>query len=148
MSPIVLLKEVDNLIKNLGEKYFFISEWYKHKDHKQIFWNIVYYFNVLGLPTHVLTFISDELLIREVISELQKQKESVKKEFNLRPVNLCSLGSNHLVGIDKNKSSYFNLLGVFDSCWNVTNFSKLTMLNGWEIINFKMYLLINIELIV
>ena len=28
LSPVVLLKEVDNLIKNKGEKYFFISEWY------------------------------------------------------------------------------------------------------------------------
>lgn len=102
------MKEVDNLIRNHGEKYFFISEWYKHKDHKQIFWNIVYYFNVFHLPTLVLTFISDELLIREILNEMNNHRtksDYTNKESN-KTVSVYSNVSNLLMRMDSTKSTY------------------------------------------
>jgi hypothetical protein len=127
----VLLKEVENLIKNQGEKYFFITEWYKHKDHKQIFWNIVYFFNVLGLPTLVLTYVSDELIIRDILEDLQKQRRlslTNKNEsfYNKACFSLNSIGS----------SQGLNMKNVFESSSNVAG--KLTTSDGWDIINFKM----------
>lgn len=94
LSPVVLLKEVDNLIKNKGEKYFFISEWYKHKEHKQIFWNIVYYFNVLKLPTFVLTYIKNEFLINDILEDLDLQRQSVNLKKNSNNNN-CTIKSNY-----------------------------------------------------
>jgi len=70
LSPVVLLKEVDNLIKNKSEKYFFLNEYYMHKDHKQIFWNIVYYFKVLQLPLFVMTAVRNEAKLNHIIDEL------------------------------------------------------------------------------
>jgi hypothetical protein len=125
----VLLKEVENLIKNQGEKYFFITEWYKHKDHKQIFWNIVYYFSVLGLPTVVLTYVSDELIMRYIIEELQKQRGQLITNkhdsiYYKAAASLNSIGSSKCLSI-KN---------VFES----SGAGKISISNCWEIVHFKM----------
>ena len=94
LSPVVLLKEVDNLIKNKGEKYFFISEWYKHREHKQIFWNIVYYFNVLKLPTFVLTYIKNEIVINGILDELDILRQSANSKKVISSNTLKSNFSN------------------------------------------------------
>ena len=131
LSPVVLLKEVENLTRNLGEKYFFISEWYKHKDHKQIFWNIVYYFNVLGLPTYVLTYINDELIMRDIMDNLKKQMNQticLKNEsfYNKVFLNLNLITSN--LGLkERNEFEKFS-----------TDSDKLTLSSGWDIVYFKM----------
>jgi hypothetical protein len=80
LSPVVLLKEVDNLIKNKSEKYFFLNEYYMHKDHKQIFWNIVYYFKVLQLPLFVMTAVRNEAKLNHIIDELVFIREMSKNK--------------------------------------------------------------------
>jgi hypothetical protein len=131
LSPVVLLKEVENLIKNQGEKYFFITEWYKHKDHKQIFWNIVNYFNVLGLPTVVLTYVSDELILRDILEDLQRQRGHSLTNKNESIYYKACLSLNSI-----GSSQGLNLKNVFEGSSN--GVGKLTTSNGWEIINFKM----------
>jgi hypothetical protein len=71
LSPVVLLKEVDNLIKNHGEKYFFTSDYYRHKNHRQIFWNLAFYFEVLGLPNFVLYIQKDEEELNHMMENLE-----------------------------------------------------------------------------
>ena len=94
LSPVVLLKEVDQLIKNQGERYFFTSDWYKHKQHKQIFWNIVYYFNLFHLPTFILTFLKDESLIIENLEDMEKYRQ-----MTLSKKPITSTGSRSSVHI-------------------------------------------------
>jgi hypothetical protein len=80
LSPVVLLKEVDNLIKNQGEKYFFLSDYYLHKDHKHIFWNMVYYFKLLQLPLFVMTGIRNEAKLSLILDELTFIRETSKSK--------------------------------------------------------------------
>lgn len=105
LSPIVLLKEVDNLIKNKGEKYFFISEWYKHKDHKQIFWNIVYYFTVLRLPTFVLTYLKEDYLIDEILEDLEKYRNLINSNKKNTSSFVGLSNSNNILVRNSTKSS-------------------------------------------
>ena len=70
LSPIVLLKEVDNIIKNHNEKYFFSEAYYTHKEHKNIFWNIIYYFKLLQLPLFVLTAVRNDSRLNHILDEL------------------------------------------------------------------------------
>jgi hypothetical protein len=81
LSPLVLTKEVDNLIKNYGEKHFFISDYFKHNEHKHIFWNLVFYFGILGLPSFVLFILRKEEKIDLLIESLElfKTKDASKR---------------------------------------------------------------------
>ena len=54
ISPLILIKELENIFRNYNEIYLFESEYYIHKDHRHIFWNMVFYFNMMGLPLFVL----------------------------------------------------------------------------------------------
>jgi hypothetical protein len=71
LSPLVLIKEVDNLIKNYGEKHYYLSDYFKHNEQKHIFWNLVFYFGVLGLPTFVLYLMRKEEKINILIESLE-----------------------------------------------------------------------------
>jgi len=87
LSPVVLLKEVDNLIKNHGEKYFFSSDYYIHKDHRQIFWNIAYYFEILNLPTFPLYIQKDEDELNILIEQLEAIRTTVSNKYTLGSSN-------------------------------------------------------------
>ena len=53
-SPLVLVKEVDNIIKNNTDYYFYTSDFYNDKYQRDIFWNLNFYFQLLDLPVCVL----------------------------------------------------------------------------------------------
>lgn len=87
LSPVVLLKEVDNIIKNKGEKYFFMPEYYMHKEHKHIFWNIVYYFKMLQLPLFVMTALRNDVYLNPILEELIFIREMSKdKKISSSPL--------------------------------------------------------------
>jgi len=136
LSPVVLLKEVDNLIKNQGEKYFFISEWYKHKEHKQIFWNVVYYFNVLKLPTFVLTYIKNDFLMSDILEELDRFRLTFNpKKSTSNASTIKSSYSNTGSSGPSRKGSFMS--GADNVSNNFTIKSNISNFNGYEIIHFK-----------
>lgn len=144
LSPVVLLKEVDNVIKNKGEKYFFITEWFKHKEHKQIFWNIVYYFNVLKLPSFVLTYIKNDIVLIDILEDLEKLRQAANTRKPLPHNNSIKSGYSNTAGSSGTSrrasitSKEYIILGG-DNLSNLGgNRSTISNFNGYEIIHFKM----------
>jgi hypothetical protein len=115
ISPAVLLKEVDNLIRNNGDKYFYTSEYFRHKDHKQIFWNIVFYFQLLKLPRFVLYILRDEAKITKLIDHLDELEASNKQTtFELKKSQTLIIGGkNSENGERKNSSASNDMASVF-----------------------------------
>ena len=75
LNPIVLLREIDNMIRLYGEKYFFLSNYHINRDQRYIFWNIVYYFNLLKLPCFVLYVNKNKTKNHKVVEELEKIRQ-------------------------------------------------------------------------
>jgi hypothetical protein len=134
LSPVVLIKEIDNLIKNHGEKYFFTSDYFIHKDHRQIFWNLAYYFEILGLPTFVLYIQKDE----EQLNQLTEQLEIIRINAASKPqtktsqnntVNSSRISSsNNLSDVSRKHSSTSNdLSSVYSGTYksSTTNFIQI-----------------------
>jgi hypothetical protein len=82
LSPTVLLKETENLIKNNGERYFLLTDYYQQKEHRQIFWNIVFYFQLLNLPTSVLYIQKNEVKLSNMIERLELMRHSSSKKLH------------------------------------------------------------------
>ena len=131
LSPVVLLKEVDNLIKNRGEKYFF-SPFYIHKEQKHIFWNIVYYFKILQLPLYVMTPLRNDSFINPILVELTNIRDSSKVK---KPV-VKSFGTVFFEnqGISVLNKNYDNNSSVISTPIHKANISN----KEWENIYFKM----------
>ena len=72
-NPMLLIKKIDEIIKNYGELYF-----YKENDWNELYWNIIFYFQLLDLPTCVL-------YVQNNISKFEKLKnilkENIKRKF-------------------------------------------------------------------
>lgn len=117
LSPVVLLKEVDNLIKNNSDKYFFLSDYYKHKDHRQIFWNIAFYFQILNLPLFVLYVQRNENKIALTIDQLDLIRYSMTNKKGIMSNN--SSRSNTLTSHDyisrKQSSASNDVSSVFSN---------------------------------
>lgn len=79
ISPLKLLNDIDNIIKNNGEKYFFISDYHNHPQNKEIFWNILFYFQLLNLPTIVMTLQPDFIKLRTKVEEMTSDMLKLKK---------------------------------------------------------------------
>lgn len=83
ISPVKLTSEIDKIIKEKGDKYFFISEYHNDEEHRQIFWNILFYFQLFNLPTVVLTLQHDITKLRAYVDEMQSNMEIVRKQSSL-----------------------------------------------------------------
>jgi hypothetical protein len=72
-NPMLLTKKIDEIIKNYGELYF-----YKENDWSELYWNIIFYFQLFDLPTCVL-------YVQNNISKFEKLKnilkENIKRKF-------------------------------------------------------------------
>ena len=73
-SPIQLSKKIDEIIKNNGELYF-----YKEIDWNDIYWNIIFYFQLFDLPTCVL-YVQNNMEKFEKLKNILK--ENKKRKFN------------------------------------------------------------------
>jgi hypothetical protein len=83
ISPVKLTSEIDNIIKEKGDKYFFIGEFHNHAEHREIFWNILFYFQLLSLPTVVMTLQQDLTKLRAAVDEMQCNTETIRKQSSL-----------------------------------------------------------------
>jgi len=85
ISPVKLINEIDNIIKNHGDKYFFLNDYHNKPQHREIFWNILFYFQLLNLPTIVMALQQDIIKLRSAIEEMKNNMETIKKQssFNI-----------------------------------------------------------------
>lgn len=80
ISPVKLTSEIDCIIKEKGDKYFFLSDYHNHAQHREVFWNILFYFQMFNLPTVVLTLQQDLTKLRTAADEMQSNIEIIRKQ--------------------------------------------------------------------
>lgn len=61
LSPLVLRKELESLLENEGESVLAQPQFLD--SHSIIFWNLVWYFQRLGLPNHLLQLVRASPLV-------------------------------------------------------------------------------------
>lgn len=64
LSPLVLRKELESLLENEGEAVLAQPQFLEN--HCIIFWNLVWYFQRLGLPSNLLQLVQASPLISQV----------------------------------------------------------------------------------
>lgn len=64
LSPLVLRKELESLLENEGEAVLAQPQFLD--SHSIIFWNLVWYFQRLGLPSHLLQLVRASPLVSQV----------------------------------------------------------------------------------
>uniref|UniRef100_A0A8C7FW37 DENN domain containing 4B n=1 Tax=Oncorhynchus kisutch TaxID=8019 RepID=A0A8C7FW37_ONCKI len=67
LSPLVLRKELESLLENEGEAV--LSQGQLLDSHSIIFWNMVWYFHRLGLPSNLLQLVRSSPLANQLTSE-------------------------------------------------------------------------------
>jgi len=82
-SPMALIKNIDSLIEQYGEKYLFVSDYYNDPEHKIIFWNIAYYFQLFNLPNFVMNLHKNEDYLSKLVDDLKVIRENPKKRSYL-----------------------------------------------------------------
>ena len=78
-SPMALIKNIDSLIEQYGEKYLFVSDYYNNPEHRIIFWNIAYYFQLFNLPNFVMSLQKNEEYLNKLVEDLKFIRENPKK---------------------------------------------------------------------
>ncbi|MCQ2816163.1 MAG: hypothetical protein MJ252_02745 [archaeon] len=81
LSPIVLIKEVDNIIKNHGEKFFFTKSFYNDSYMRHVFWNLVFFFNLFDLPFCIMYLEKDPMYFSNLSSKMEEMKERKDKRI-------------------------------------------------------------------
>lgn len=63
LSPLVLRKELESLLENEGEAVLAQPQFLEN--HSIIFWNLVWYFQRLGLPSNLLQLVRASSLVSQ-----------------------------------------------------------------------------------
>ena len=122
LSPMQLVNRIDNIIKEKGEISF-----YKENDWNEVYWNIIFYFELFDLPTCVL-YVQNNMdkfeKLKNELKENRKRKLNQEKEKKNQKKNFFfgKLNRNN-----KNKSKENVMEFMMDhtkSDSNVTNFSE------------------------
>lgn len=82
-SPMALIKSIDALIEQFGDKFFFVSEYYNDPEYKVVFWNIAYYFQLFNLPNFVLSTQKNEEYLKMLVEDLKFIRENPKKRHTV-----------------------------------------------------------------
>lgn len=64
LSPLVLWKELESLLENEGDPVITEADMVDH--HPIIFWNLVWYFQRLGLPSNLLQLVRASSLVSQI----------------------------------------------------------------------------------
>lgn len=89
LSPTRLMKEIDEIIKQEGEKYFFLSDYYLQENGKEIFWNILFYFEIFGLPNIVMILHQDSQKLRIAVEDMMVGMQNAKRINDFRKTSNC-----------------------------------------------------------
>ena len=89
-SPLVLVKEIENIIENdiYNEACFYLEN-FSNKNYKNniLFWNLVFYFKLFNLPTFVLYIDNDEeqfIKINKEIFDIKNNSEQINFKKNIK----------------------------------------------------------------
>jgi hypothetical protein len=89
LSPLKLIHEIDEMIKHEGEKCFFLTDYHLKPKGKIIFYNILIYFEIFGLPNIVMVLHQDNQKLRNEIDDLIIGMQNAKK------INISRKNSNN-----------------------------------------------------
>ena len=141
LSPLVLVKEVDNLIKNHKEFYFYQEAFYKDKYQRSIFWSLIFYFQLIDLPLCVLYIEKRKEKLEELYNFLQESAD--RRIIKRKPTKLKNnFSSEKLINIQndnvsKKHSSTSNDLGTLSFKSGQNNLSKYEE-ELWNKIKFRL----------
>lgn len=85
LSPLVLRKELESLLENEGEAVLAQPQFLDN--HAIIFWNLVWYFQRLGLPSNLLQLVQASPLVSsftQVTSSVVQQLSKVLRRSQVR----------------------------------------------------------------
>ncbi len=133
-----LIKNIDSLIEQFGEKYLFISDYYNDPELRIIFWNIAYYFQLFNLPNFVMSLQKSEEYLNKLVEDLKFIRENPKKRSFLNTNGSVSNRVNS-VGSDlisrKQSTASNDASSIFSSPTVKTN----NIINYEKALTLKMY---------
>ena len=134
-SPMELTKKIDEIMQNNGEIYF-----YQEKEWSDIYWNIIFYFELFDLPTCVLYIQNKMEKFEKLKNKLKenkkrkftsiKEKKTTKLNFFMGKLNKTSNDVRTDLGLDISKdSSNMSTNNVSDTSFNSKNGGKVFFSN-------------------
>ena len=147
-SPMELIRNIDEIIKNKGEIYF-----YQKNEWDDTYWNIIFYFELFDLPTCVLYVQNDMEKFEKIKNKLKenkkrkfnkeiKQQTTKKKNFFLGKLNKTNnnIMSDMTMDTSSNKQESINSGNLTDlsanSAQNISGFYSNTEMDIWK--NFQL----------
>lgn len=76
LSPLVLRKELESLLENEGEAVLAQPQFLD--SHSIIFWNLVWYFQRLGLPSNLLQLVRASPLVSQVTQVTEEDRKQTE----------------------------------------------------------------------
>ena len=140
-SPMELTKKIDDIINQKGEIYF-----YKEKNWSDIYWNIIFYFQLFDLPTCVL-YVQNNIekfeKIKNILKENKKRKlnperkQPPKKNFFFVKMHKTSTDvvADLSSDISKYETSAFSSNNISDA--SINSFSSNTEMDIWKNYHLK-----------
>jgi len=130
-SPMELVKKIDEIINLKGQIYF-----YKEKNWSDVYWNIIFYFQLFDLPTCVL-YVQNNIekfeKIKNILKENKKRKfnqekkQPQKKNFFFGKMNKTSTN----IGAELSNDNIKNDISSFSSNNNICDTSINSVKSGY-----------------
>lgn len=136
-SPMALIKNIDSLIEQYGEKYMFISDLYNDPEHRVIFWNIAYYFQLYNLPNFVMSLQKSEEYLNKLVEDLRFIRENPKKRIYLNTNGSVSNRVNS-VGSELNSRKQSTASNDASSIFSSPTVKTTNIMNHEKILLLKM----------
>ena len=131
-SPMELVKKIDEIINLKGQIYF-----YKEKNWSDVYWNIIFYFQLFDLPTCVL-YVQNNIekfeKIKNILKENKKRKfnqekkQPQKKNFFFGKLNK----TNTDVGAELSNDNIKTDISSFNSSNNISDTSINSVKSGYS----------------
>lgn len=138
LTPIQLKDKIDEIIKEKGELYF-----YQQTDWNEVYWNIVFYFQLFDLPTCVLYVENNMEKFEKLNNELKenrkrklnKEKKVPKKSFFFRKTNKTINDVTNDISLDNSRytNTTNNISDIsINSVKSGYSFSSNTEMDIWK----------------
>lgn len=137
-SPMALIKNIDSIIEQFGEKYLFISDYYNDPELRIMFWNIAYYFQLFNLPNFVMSLQKNEEYLNRLIDDLKFVRDNPKKRINLNTNGSVSNRVNS-VGSELNSRKQSTASNDASSIFSSPNVKISNIMNHEKNLLLKMY---------
>ena len=136
-SPMALIKNIDSLIEQYGEKYLFVSDYYNDPELKIIFWNIAYYFQLFNLPNFTMSLQKSEEYLNKLVEDLKFIRDNPKKRNYLNTNGSVSNRVNS-VGTELNSRKQSTASNDASSIFSSPTVKTNNIMNHEKTLNLKM----------